>query len=96
MSPRHRAEYAGFRLFSRTIRALPLRWSQALCVGVVRLGLLLGHRYRHLTLQNLRIVFPELSDRERYEIARRSFIHLRDLRSKEPRSCGDLSRRLAI
>ena len=75
MSARDRVEYLSYRLGARLMRALPLRGSQALGAMSASLALRLSRRYGQPALQNLRLVFPEMSEAERHRIARESFTH---------------------
>lgn len=76
MSLRDWFELVGYSLGSWLVRALPLRFVQ----GVTRTGVTFwfdrGPRRARIALTTLRIAFPELSEEERRDIARQSFVHL--------------------
>ncbi len=61
-------------LLMRAIAPLPLPWLRALGSLIGRLLFVLARARRHVALTNLRLCFPEWSERERTRVARRSFI----------------------
>jgi len=74
--PRHRVEYAAFRVVRALVTLLPERLARALgsALGWFA-GTLLGIR-RGVVRRNLELAFPELSQVERRRIARASWRHL--------------------
>ncbi len=75
-SPRELAEYAAFRSAIIALRALPLRPAQAIAAAGARRLFGLGGKRVGYVLANLRIAFPELSEHERREIGRESYVQL--------------------
>ncbi len=75
MRPVHLLQYWGIRLASSVVRWLPLSWVQGVGAGAARVAFAMGGKRVRWTRTNLRIVFPELSDAEREEIGRRSFVN---------------------
>ena len=71
----HHLQYWGMRLGSALIRWIPLSWVQGLATGIARALFALGGKRVRWTLANLRIAFPELSEAEREEIGRQSFVN---------------------
>lgn len=61
-------------LFMRAIAPLPLPWLRALGSIIGRVLFVLARSRRRVALVNLRLCFPEWSERERTEVARRSFV----------------------
>ncbi|MFQ5514513.1 MAG: lysophospholipid acyltransferase family protein [Myxococcota bacterium] len=72
----YRLEYYGFRLGATAVRWLPLSASQRFAAWIAERSFARGGKRVRYTLANLRLCFPELSERERYEIGRVSYIHL--------------------
>ena len=58
----------------RALARLPLPWLRALGGVLGRLLFVLARRRRHVALTNLRLAFPDWSEAERVDVARRSFI----------------------
>ena len=58
----------------RALATLPLPWLRAAGAGLGRLLFVLARRRRHVALTNLRLCFPEWSERQRIDVARRSFV----------------------
>ena len=58
----------------RALARLPLPWLRALGGVLGRLLFALARRRRHIALVNLRLAFPDWSEAERVDVARRSFI----------------------
>ena len=58
----------------RALATLPLPWLRAAGAGLGRLLFLLARRRRHVALTNLRLCFPQWSERQRIDVARRSFV----------------------
>ncbi len=58
----------------RALARLPLPWLRAGGAGLGRLLFVLARRRRHVALTNLRLCFPQWSERQRIHVARRSFI----------------------
>ena len=71
----HVVQYQGLRLASALVRWLPLAWIQGLVAGIARALFALGGKRVRWTLANLGIALPELSETEREEIGRRSFVN---------------------
>ena len=61
-------------LLMRALAHLPLPVLRALGAGLGRLLFVLARRRRHVALTNLRLCFPEWSERQRIDVARRSFV----------------------
>ena len=61
-------------LLMRALAHLPLPVLRALGEGLGRLLFVLARRRRHVALTNLRLCFPEWSERQRIDVARRSFV----------------------
>ncbi|WOP16220.1 lipid A biosynthesis acyltransferase [Ottowia sp. SB7-C50] len=61
-------------LLMRALAHLPLPVLRALGGGLGRLLFVLARRRRHVALTNLRLCFPEWSERQRIDVARRSFV----------------------
>jgi KDO2-lipid IV(A) lauroyltransferase len=61
-------------LFMRAIAPLPLPWLRALGSALGRALFVLARSRRRVALTNLRLCFPHWSDKQRRQVARRSFI----------------------
>ena len=61
-------------LFMRALVPLPLPLLRALGAGLGHLLFVLARSRRRIALTNLRLCFPELGERERRRLARRSFV----------------------
>ncbi len=72
---RELAEYAAFRSGMAALRVLPLAQAQKLGAAAARKLFDLGGKRVAYVIANLRVAFPELSEPERREIGRESFVH---------------------
>ena len=61
-------------LLMQALSHLPLPALRALGAGLGRLLFVLARKRRHVALTNLRLCFPDWSERQRTDVARRSFI----------------------
>ncbi|HOB65202.1 lipid A biosynthesis acyltransferase [Ottowia sp.] len=61
-------------LLMQGLARLPLPWLRTAGAGLGRLLFMLARRRRHVALTNLRLCFPQWSERERIDVARRSFV----------------------
>ena len=71
-SPRHWPVWLGLGVV-RSLALLPWRWQALLARGLGTVGWHLARRDRRITLVNLRLAMPALSERERRAIGRRHF-----------------------
>ena len=69
-------EYAGFRTGTGLLRALPSAVAYPVSAAIARVAFALGSRRAAMSLANLRIALPDLSETEHRDIARRSYAHL--------------------
>ena len=70
------AEYGGFRAGLGLLRALPGPVVYPASAVIARIALTLGSRRAAVCLANLRIAYPDLTEKERRGIARESYVHL--------------------
>lgn len=73
-TPRELAEYAAFRTAMVALRALPLARAQGIAASAARRIFDLGGKRVAYVLANLRIAYPDLSEPERREIGRESYV----------------------
>ena len=74
-TPREIVEWSAYRSARALLGALPLPTAQRVAAaGARRIFARGGKRVRYV-LANLRVAFPELSEAERYEIGRESYVH---------------------
>ena len=75
MTPRQVIEFQLFRLSGSLLRVLPLPTAQRLGAAVARRIFDRGDERVGYALVNLRIAFPELTEEERRQIGRESYVH---------------------
>ena len=75
MTLRHTLEYRAYRIWVALMRRIPLRTSQRIAVRVARWIFNRSGERVGYALVNLRIAYPDLSEEERREIGRQSYIH---------------------
>ncbi len=96
----HRIEYAVFVTFERLLRLVGHRGARRLGSGLGALLWSSARTRRRVALENLERALPELTERERYRIARGSFLHLGrnacDIISARRFDAVELCRRLTL
>lgn len=76
MNPlREKTEYLLAKGYFTFLRICPSSAIYVTCRGVAALFYLLAAQRRHITLRNLGIAFPELSEKEKGQIARKAYDH---------------------
>jgi KDO2-lipid IV(A) lauroyltransferase len=76
MQFQHHLEYAAMQLLLALVRVLPTSAVYGLLEGLSKLGFVALKKRQRITLQNLRVAFPEKSEQERKAIARNAYKNL--------------------
>ena len=100
MTLRQTLEYRAYRIWVALMRRLSLRMAQRLAAALARRIFNRGGERVGYTLVNLRIAYPDLSEGERREIGRQSYVHfawnLIDHARSEGWSADDVRARIRI
>ena len=76
MQMQHYLEYISLQLLLGLVRMLPQSAVYRLVEGLSRAGFMILKKRRHISLQNLRIAFPEKTEQERESMARNAYKNL--------------------